>query len=68
MCRNRHFKEPEEAVGDDELEEPHGRAVRFFQSPLQKSYGLSFAATSGGIGVEEVVGGVGYKRLMTDVI
>ena len=29
---------------------------------------LSFPATSGGAGVEEVVGGVGYKRLMTDVI
>ena len=68
MCRNRHFKEPEEAAGDDETEEPHGTTVRFFQRPLQKSYGLSFPATSGGISVEEVVGGVGYKRLMTDVI
>jgi hypothetical protein len=54
--------------GDDESEEPHGTTVRFFQSPLQKSYGLSFHATSGGIGVEEVVGGIGYKRLMADVI
>src|SRR5437867_4565695 len=46
----------------------HGTTVQFSQSPLQKSEGLSFHATSGGVGVEEVVGGVGYKRLMTDVI
>ncbi len=39
MCRNRHFKEPEEAVGDDESEEPNGTTVRFFQSPLHRSQG-----------------------------
>ena len=48
MCRNRHFKEPAEAVGDYESEDLNGTTVQFFQSPLQKSWVLSFHVTSGG--------------------